>query len=341
MAMLKSLVKGKDVALQLANCKIFNKRIPIRLSLQATKKCNLKCEYCYTANDPSWQERTTEQLCDLFDEMYSRGTRWVNILGGEPLMRKDIGDIVKYAKKKHMYVELATNGWFIKNNIDVLKKVDHLFVSIDGDRKTCDITRGKGTYDKVIEGITLLNENNIRFRLHAVLTKYSRDSFEHMLMLSKKYNAPVNFSEPGMVPGKKHLLLSEPEVVEFYKKVQEYKKKGYQISSPWIALKYLISFPKKDDDLVYETDPPEIKKQVYPCYMKHRNCFVDVEGGFYACGRMWGKGLNIYKDGFDKCWEYLKNLPCYACRNMGAIEQSLVLNMNSKAILNALGSYVQ
>lgn len=341
MLKLKSYWKGRNVALQMIYCKLTDARIPIRASIQITKYCNLKCPYCYaTNNNPNVKERTTEEWFALFDELYSRGTRWLCILGGEPLMRKDIDDIIDYAKKKDMYIEMATNGWFIKDHIFSLKKVDHLFISIDGDAETCDKSRGPGTYKKIIEGINALLENGINFRLHAVLTKFSANSFDHIVELSDRYNVPANISEPGVTEDKMHLLLPEAEMLKLYEKVQSLKKKGHKISSPDIALKYLNDWPLPYRNIIYESDPDNIKNKVYPCYMKHRNCFIDVDGGFYACGRAWGKGLNIYKDGFEKCWEYLKNLDCYSCRNLGALEQSLILSANPEAIVNALRKYV-
>lgn len=354
MSKLKSYWNGKGVALQMFKCKFFKKRIPVRVELQVTKYCNIKCPYCYASNNSKVPERTTEEVFRLIDELYSRGVRWLCILGGEPLMRKDIGEIIDYGKKKKMYTEMAVNGWFIKGHIPALKKLDHLFISLDGDRETCDITRGPGTYDKCIEGMDLLKKNKIKFRIHAVLTKYSArpKSVQHIIELSERYGMPANFSAPGVKEDKmnmmsaedemvRDILLSESETINFYKNIQKLKAKGYNISSPDIGLEYIINWPVPNRDIIYEHDPDSIKRKVYPCYMKHRNCFVDVDGGFYACGRTWGKGLNIYKDGFEKCWEYIKNLDCYTCRNMGVIEQSLILSANTRAIINALRKYVQ
>ncbi len=342
MSKIKHVLRGRKAAWQLLYCKIFNKRIPLRVSLQITKYCNLKCPYCYAHNnDPQVRERTTEEIYGLLDELYAHGTRWIAVFGGEPLLRKDIGAIITYAHRKGMYIELATNGWFVKDHLPTLKKVDHLSISIDGDKATCDITRGPGTYEKIMEAVELLNNHAIKFRLHAVLTRFSKNSFEHMLELSRRFNVPVNFSEPGVSDDKRHLLLPEEEVIAFYKKVQEYKNKGYNISSPLIALQFIDTWPLTGKRTILESDPEDIKKQSYRCYMRHRHCHIDVDGSFYACGTAWGKGLNLYTDGFEKCWDYLDTLPCFACKNMGAMEQSLILGMNTKALLNALTSYLQ
>ncbi len=77
--------------------------------LKVTNKCNEKCEFCYMKKEKS-QEIVIEDYYNLFKSFEKLGIEIVNISGGEPLMRGDIGEIIKMLSKLGMYSRLATNG---------------------------------------------------------------------------------------------------------------------------------------------------------------------------------------------------------------------------------------
>ena len=100
---------------QMIYAKITKKRIPIRLDLNVTKYCNLRCKYCYVdfedlKNKP---EISAQKWNQLLTDMQSQGTRTLRLMGGEPLIRQDIGKIIDHAHKLKMIIEVNTNGYFV------------------------------------------------------------------------------------------------------------------------------------------------------------------------------------------------------------------------------------
>ena len=91
---------------------------PSLISWNLTKKCNLKCPHCYMeAGKGAENELTTEECISLLDEMKALGTEMVILTGGEPLLRRDIYDIAKYASSLGIWVVMGTNGVLITDRV--------------------------------------------------------------------------------------------------------------------------------------------------------------------------------------------------------------------------------
>ncbi len=101
-------------------------------SWRATGACNARCKYCNVdaSGAPTPRELSTKEALHLVDEVNKFGVRWFGIKGGEPLLRKDIFEIVGYAKSLGLNVCLLTNGCFVDGEIyDKLVKNQGLDIS--------------------------------------------------------------------------------------------------------------------------------------------------------------------------------------------------------------------
>jgi radical SAM protein with 4Fe4S-binding SPASM domain len=124
-----------------------------------THMCNLKCSHCYqdarTALDG---ELDCEESKRLIDEMVDAGVVVIAFSGGEALMRKDFFEVASYAKGRHMYVALASNGTLITPEVAgriASAGIDYVEISIDGkDAVSHDTMRGiPGAFDRTVQGI--------------------------------------------------------------------------------------------------------------------------------------------------------------------------------------------
>ena len=344
MSKLSTLYNGQRAFCKLLHHRITGKRIPVRVSFLITKYCNLSCFYCYAKdsnNNENIVEPTLEDLKIITDQIYASGCRWINILGGEPLIRNDIEEFIDYVHRKGIFTEITTNGYFIKKRIKALKKIDHVCISIDGNKESNDKNRGEGTFEKIIEGIDFAVANKLRVRLHATLCKrsMSEKSLKFMADYCNKYKIKFNFSENGL-PEIEELdpdfLLSEEETLNFYKSYNGLKKRGYPIVSSDVAIDYVAKWPLPNKTTIYKKDLDRIPKgSYYPCQLGKNQCFINSNGDVYPCTKKWGYGKNIHEVGFKEAWGYLKDLDCVACKELGTIEQSVILGMQPKAIFNA------
>ncbi len=81
------------------------------------------------AKDP---QLSTDQHRQLLGEFARLGTVRIKFLGGEPLLRPDVGDLVDEVRRLGMRAAMVTNGFLIPQKIDVVRRLDELVISIDG-----------------------------------------------------------------------------------------------------------------------------------------------------------------------------------------------------------------
>lgn len=129
-----------------------------------TERCNLECPYCYLedSNDGNnkIQELKVEDWKRVLKEINHMHIDDLFFTGGEPLIRKELFDILEDTDLKNINtIGLITNGTNISSkNIDkICDNFNIVQIALDGvNKETHEISRGKGTYDKVIKAIDLL-----------------------------------------------------------------------------------------------------------------------------------------------------------------------------------------
>ncbi len=105
---------------------------PFYASFKVTHKCTLRCSFCNV-----WMEKTPDlSKKDVFKVLDNIGNSSITVLsleGGDPLMRKDLGEILEYAYKKPFYLFFTTNGHLLDKRPmkEYGKHIDYLHISID------------------------------------------------------------------------------------------------------------------------------------------------------------------------------------------------------------------
>jgi|SRR3989338_5220545 len=182
------MIKTKNIpriALKVLKVRL-GKRIPLKVTQYITYRCNYKCAFCGRILNKA-EELTTDQIKRCMKEFKKLGTEFWGFNGGEPLLRKDIGELVDYAKRLGLKRSISTNGFFIPNKINQIKNIDLILVSLDGPKEVHDKIRGTGAYKKVIEALKILNKNKVRTLIMTVISKENLDHMEHLLSIVKEY----------------------------------------------------------------------------------------------------------------------------------------------------------
>jgi AdoMet-dependent heme synthase len=169
------------------------------LPWRCTFSCDSNCTHCASAGKtPFPDEVDTSDAMHIVDQIYDFGASWLGISGGEPLLRKDLFEIVRYAKKVGLNVSIITDGHLFDDKTfeNIVKNEVRVSVSIDGAEKINDSIRGKGTYVKAVSAIEqlsgagLLNCLVYTFaNVSGVGTNVSTENFTHVLDLAANYNA--------------------------------------------------------------------------------------------------------------------------------------------------------
>ena len=140
---------------------------PLSINMYCTYRCNLRCKHCgfgldVTPKTLNKNEITTQECFKFFEDAGKLGTEKLHFTGGEPLLRHDLIDLVKHAKKNIPFVNLTTNGTLITEDIakELVTSLDAIKFSIDGTEKTHDMARGvEGSWKKTIRGLKYINNS--------------------------------------------------------------------------------------------------------------------------------------------------------------------------------------
>ncbi len=146
-----------------------------------TLACNLRCKHCLvSAGKQLRKELTLDEFKKLVDEAIKLGVKRFYITGGEPFIKDGIFDLIRYiTKTKRRELIVLTNATlFDDENIKALKKVMGprliLQASLEGSTaEVHDKLRGKGTFEKTVEGIKRLKEIGITPIVSTAINKYN------------------------------------------------------------------------------------------------------------------------------------------------------------------------
>ncbi|MGB0525106.1 MAG: GTP 3',8-cyclase MoaA [Flammeovirgaceae bacterium] len=157
-------------------------RVHDYLRLSLTDKCNLRCTYCLP-KDPRFfpnQKLLTKdelvQLATLFVEAF--GIKKIRFTGGEPLLRKDAGEIIQEIAKLPVKLNITTNGIFLDRYLDLFQEIGltSLNISLDTlDRAKFNQITLRDEYDKVMTNIDLALSKGFRIKVNAVAIKGFND----------------------------------------------------------------------------------------------------------------------------------------------------------------------
>jgi len=161
-----------------------------------TQRCNLKCVHCYAqSEDRNYPgEMSTEEGKAMIDDLAAYGSPVLLFSGGEPTIRKDLLELMHYAKSKGMRVVISTNGTLItpekaKQFAEV--GLSYVGVSLDGGRETHDSFRGMpGAFDKAIAGIRNSRDAGIKVGLRMTINKRNWQDIPELFKVMEEENIP-------------------------------------------------------------------------------------------------------------------------------------------------------
>jgi len=169
------------------------------LPWRCTFACKSSCLHCASAAKPPFpDELGTQGAMHLVDEVYDFGASWLGISGGEPLLRKDLFEIIPYAKKGGLNVSIITDGRLLdrKAFANIIKNEVRVSISIDGAESMNDLIRGKGAHAKAVSAIKRLSDvellNCLVYTFANVDESNSNvnvNDFVHVLDLAEEYGA--------------------------------------------------------------------------------------------------------------------------------------------------------
>ncbi len=151
--------------------------VPITYLISPTMRCNLHCRGCYAAMYETKDDLPFEVIDRVVTEAKDMGMYNVFIVGGEPFIRKDMLDI--YKKHSDIFFMVFTNGTFFDDELaEKLSRLGNVvpYISIEGFERETDNRRGKGTFQKVMQGMDNLRRKGVPFGYSSMVTRFNVDT---------------------------------------------------------------------------------------------------------------------------------------------------------------------
>lgn len=200
---------------------------PLSVCWQITTKCNLNCKYCLSSSGlEGIYGLDTKDAIKIIEQLGKLGINRLDFTGGEPLIRKDLKELITCAKQNNINTIVTTNTTLLnEKNIETLKTADLVQISVDGPEEVHNNQRQNEVYEKTIENIKILQKEGCKIRLNSFIYNSNKQYVDYLINLSKDLGVFshlfIIFTPQGR--GKDHLeeIIPEEEVEKIKEKIIE------------------------------------------------------------------------------------------------------------------------
>ena len=288
---------------------------------ELTTGCNLRCIHCRASATElmSSADLSYKQCREVIDQIAEYAPLILVLSGGEPLWRRDVFDIARYAVSKSMRVALATNGTLVDEAMaDRIKEsgIVRVSVSLDGaDRNTHDTFRGEaGAFDAAIAGLKHLQAVGVSTQVNTSVARHNVDQLPDILKLAKSLGVAA-FHIFLLVPVGCGLTIAEDQIIrgEEYEGVLNWfydrsVDSGLELKATCAPHYYRIMRQRRAEARRAGQDVPELATHglhatTRGCLAGSGVCFISHQGEVYPCGYLPIAAGDLKKDRFRDVWE--------------------------------------
>ena len=188
------------------------------LRISVTDKCNLRCVYCMPLEGLDWLKRESilsfEEIADIVRTMAPMGLRKVRFTGGEPLVRKDLAELVRMVSQVSEIedISLSTNAVLLAEQGPRLRDagVSRVNISLDSlqAERVDAISRRPGSFERIMKGLEVAEEMQFHpIKINVVIMGGKNDDeIEDFALITKDKPWSVRFIE--LMPTGSNLKLS-------------------------------------------------------------------------------------------------------------------------------------
>ena len=178
-------------------------RVHDYLRISLTERCNLRCFYCMPEEGIQLRDKkefmSSEELLEIAKTFVSLGVKKIRLTGGEPLIKKNVGDIIRELGKLPIELAITTNAVNVDQFIDVLKDagVKSINVSLDSlkEERFNNISR-RNYFTRIWENIQLLQEHDFNIKINVVVIRgVNEDEIADFVEWTRDANLHIRFIE--------------------------------------------------------------------------------------------------------------------------------------------------
>lgn len=299
---------------------------PFSVTLNVTTACNLRCAYCDIPRQPR-QEPPLADLRRLVRALGPDTLHW-NLTGGEPLRRPDLGEIVDAIKDTEAptYLTMFSNGHDLRARRDAVRRVDEVFLTLDGSPAYHDARRGRGAHAATLDAMEALAEQGTPYSATCVLTRDSEAELDYIFALAARRGFKVGFIPVRVYsrsPEQMEALLPTP--AQFARMIQRIRRFPLTSNSP-AGLDQLSRWPQE----------PRLSR---PCKGGATFFTLEADGRLYRCCERRPEHQLPDPVAPERVRDWIRRLPhapCHGCWNIEGLELNRMFQLEPGALWNLL-----
>lgn len=276
---------------------------PIRMDLALTFRCQNSCIHCYAGGPHETPELATNQWKKVIDQLKKIGVFIFTFTGGEPTLREDLPELLRYAQEKGIVTGLITNGRRLKDKEYVQRLVeaglDFVQITLEShDPNIHDlITATEGSWRETVEAIKNIIPTPIYITTNTTLSKHNADSFLETIEFLHDLGLRIFGCNSLIYSGNAPLVANEfaltiDELRELLPKIL--------VKATELGMKFMWYTPTQYCQL----DPVSLDLGVKSCTAARVNMCVGPEGQVYPCQSYFETVGKILKDSWKKIWNH-------------------------------------
>lgn len=285
------------------------------ISWNLTRLCNLKCAHCYIEAGPLKKgelkgELSTEECLRVVDGIAEVNPNALLILtGGEPLLRKDVFQIARYASDRGFWVVVGTNG--VKIAHDLVGRmmeagIKGVSLSLDAlDAATHDRFRGvEGAWENTVNGSRILSERGLPFIVQTTVGRHNLVEIEAIARFAFELGARV-FNLYFLVPTGRGAFISDIEPDEYESVMHRLREIQREFEGKMLVNSKCAPHYQR---VLYEHDPESPFLKTFSagaggCPAGTHYCGITPTGDLTPCPYLPVYGGNLRERSFAEIWE--------------------------------------
>lgn len=274
-------------------------------TVDITTRCNLSCKHCRTENID--YDLSLEQVEETAKKLSHPNRKIVFISEGEPLIRKDIVQIISIFKKYIPFVCINTNSLLLNEDLlDELIEVglNYIQVSLDGIKDTHDYIRGKGCFDTTMEKLKMISNKNIKLHISCCVSKLNIDSmYDFVKELLLIHNIKVDILGFKRFIPKNEMAgtynLGKDGLKKLYNNYESIKKDFSHITN------IVVDFPQKNIFNIEQVNNiiKKYKLSCAGCSAATGGPCIRVDGSVSPCSLLYVNAGSIFEHSLDEIYE--------------------------------------
>lgn len=311
--------------------------VPLVAQVLVTHRCNANCAYCFGHFPTSTlSDMEVPRFVALVDELRAAGCLQVALEGGDPLVRDDLGELLRVIRSRGLLSRVTTNGVALHRHLATLKQADTVVVSLDGDVEFNNRSKGIGTTSAILRDLAELRRAGDRLRINTTLTRGAVGQFDFLERLSRELDIPIKLNALMDFGAEGASDCELEDLDRTFARVRALKQRTRVVASWRVIAKY-ERWLRSGRRGLHRLDPQGSRRGKY---CGKNVVMIDVDGWVYPCCVVRDRVANCMARPLVECMREIEaQNRCVDCVHFGFDDFNATMALDPRMAWNSLKNY--